>query len=124
MAKSSQLEAMSSHKLDRKRHKGASHPALDEGLINWVLQCQHKRIFLTGDVIKTKAEQFAKKMSIPDDEVPLFSNGWLEKFKKRHSLNQFQTHGESGSVNPDTAVDCLQKIKLYVRNIWTATFSI
>ena len=32
-------------------------------------------------------------------QVPQFSNGWLEKFKRRHNISERTRHGEASSVD-------------------------
>ena len=36
-------------------------------------------------------------MNIQENEL-VFSNGWLEKFKKRNNIKRYRAHGEAGSV--------------------------
>lgn len=34
-----------------------------------------------------------------DMQVPQFSNGWREKFKRRHGISEHTRHGEASSVD-------------------------
>jgi len=90
---------MDEHNLQAKRARDTHFPELDAALANWVLQCQGNRININGDLIKAKASVFAEKLNIPLDDRPVFSNGWLDKFKDRHGFRLFKSHGESGSVD-------------------------
>ena len=36
-------------------------------------------------------------MNIQENEL-VFSNGWLEKFKKRNNIKRYRAHGEAGSA--------------------------
>jgi hypothetical protein len=49
----------------------------------------------------TQLPQYANK---PE---PTFSEGWLSRFKKRHSIKHYRRHGEAGSV----AVDAEEEMK-------------
>ena len=52
---------------------------------------------ISYDLIKLKAIDFATKMEV--DNPPKFSNGWMQKFLKRHGFKKYNVHGESGAVN-------------------------
>ena len=54
---------------------------------------------LSEDLIKASAKRFTTFRGIQEDQLLLFSNGWLRAFQRRHVLKQLSTHGESGSVN-------------------------
>ena len=71
---------------------------VEDGLYEWILRHQD-HVNLTGNLIKEKAKRLAELLS--DGESTLrFSNGWLEKFKKRHGIRSYRRFGESGSVDP------------------------
>ena len=63
-----------------KRARFLHHPELDNALANWVLQMEHRKIRINGDIIKEKGRQFAQALSITNP--PAFSNGWLQSFKE------------------------------------------
>ncbi len=48
-------------------------------------------------MIKEKAKFFANTFNIQEDEL-VFSNSWLDRFKKRNNICQHHMHGESGSA--------------------------
>jgi hypothetical protein len=76
-----------------KRSRFLSHPELDIAVANWVLQMEHRKIRISGDLIKEKACQFAGSLGIINP--PTFSNGWLQSFNQRHSFRENRIHGES-----------------------------
>ena len=84
--------------LSAKRPRISQHPQLDEALLFWVLQCESRRVAVTGSLIKAKAKKFSEQMGITERE---FSNGWLQRFQQRNQLRCTKSHGESGSA--DTA---------------------
>ena len=47
-----------------------------------------------GEIIITKATDFAKLMNIEDFTG---SSGWLNNFKKRHNIKQYNKHGKAQS---------------------------
>jgi hypothetical protein len=78
----------------------ASHwPILDEKLFEWQQRHQDAGFPITGPLLRLKAIQYWKK--IPEYTglpVPLFSDGWLTRFKQRHSLRYYTFYSESASV--------------------------
>uniref|UniRef100_A0AAV1TL65 HTH CENPB-type domain-containing protein n=1 Tax=Peronospora matthiolae TaxID=2874970 RepID=A0AAV1TL65_9STRA len=66
ISKKKELEAMSPSELSAKRPRSVQHPALEEAVALWILQCQHRGVTLTGDLIRTKAASFSTSMDITD----------------------------------------------------------
>jgi hypothetical protein len=73
---------------------------------------------LHREIIKTKAKEFAEKLSNPEIEsqmetIHIFqgsgefhaSDGWYEKFRRRHGLSRFVMAGESANADIDKAED-------------------
>uniref|UniRef100_A0AAV1V2S9 HTH CENPB-type domain-containing protein n=1 Tax=Peronospora matthiolae TaxID=2874970 RepID=A0AAV1V2S9_9STRA len=85
--------------LKSKRTRVLAIPAIDEALANWVLQCQAKRVMLSGDLIKARESLFSTLNGIREDQLLLFLNGWLQSFQARHDFKQLSAYSESGSVN-------------------------
>ncbi|RWS01651.1 tigger transposable element-derived protein 3-like protein, partial [Dinothrombium tinctorium] len=50
---------------------------------------------LSGSILQEKVQHFVEQLSIDFKG----SNGWFEKFKKRHQIKSFRLSGESGSVD-------------------------
>ncbi|CAB4440967.1 unnamed protein product [Rhizophagus irregularis] len=63
----------------------------------WVENVTAGGVVLTDLLIKEKARIFASALNIQENEFA-FSNGWLQKFKKRNNICKFRIHGESGSA--------------------------
>ena len=57
---------------------------------------EHRKIRISGDLIKEKGHQFAQSLSIINP--PSFSNGWLQAFNHHHSFHEHRIHGESGDA--------------------------
>ncbi|KAI0996135.1 hypothetical protein K3495_g12046 [Podosphaera aphanis] len=93
-----ELEEMTPASFSAKRPRISQHPQLDEALLFWVLQCESRRVAVTGSLIKAKAKKFSEQLGITERE---FSNGWLQRFQQRNQLRCIKSHGESGSA--DTA---------------------
>ena len=73
-----------------------------------MLQQQHLRRAVTGDLICLKALDFAQQMHII--EPPKFSHGWLDKFKEQHQFRGIYMHDEAGSA-PEVLKETLASIR-------------
>lgn len=89
------LEKMKDHGAGskRKRLKTCHYDDIDDAMIKWVTVARNKNLPLSGIIIREKAKEFANALGHDDF---LSSVGWLDKFKKRHSIVQKTICGESG----------------------------
>lgn len=80
---------------------------IDAELPTWVKSCSEKRLFLTGHLIRLKAECLrdelvaTAELSTPIRESLVrlcFSKGCLFNFQRRHKRRTRRVHGEAGSV--------------------------
>uniref|UniRef100_A0AAV1TK74 HTH CENPB-type domain-containing protein n=1 Tax=Peronospora matthiolae TaxID=2874970 RepID=A0AAV1TK74_9STRA len=111
--KRKELEAMDTTDLSAKRPRTVQHPAVEEAVAFWVLQCQHRGFALTGDLIRAKAQTFAGSMGVSEKNIS-FSHGWLHKFQQRHKLRAVRIHGESGSADMGALEEALPHLKAVV----------
>lgn len=82
----------------RKRHRSGAHTQVEEALFKWFQEKRAQNVPLSGPVLMTKAEDFAKRLG----DISLNPNtGWLERFKTRHSIVSRSISGESAEVNAD-----------------------
>ena len=87
-------------------------PDLELSLFEWQQRMQNKEATITGDILKRMAEVFWKRLpQYADVEMPKFSNGWLEGFKKRYRIRKYVRHGDAGSVNLDDVESQLMEIR-------------
>lgn len=75
---------------------------LENVLFAWFTQQRFQGIPLDGSMIRAKALQFAKKMYGTDIQF-VASQGWLDKFKKRHGIRQLSISGEKLSADKEGA---------------------
>jgi hypothetical protein len=91
--------------LRSQRHHEGDWPDLEHALFEWQQYMQHKKATITGDILKSKAQELWKGLpQYKDTPMPTWSNGWLGGFKKRHNIKEFVYHGESASAeisNPE-----------------------
>ncbi|KAH8019746.1 hypothetical protein HPB51_021569 [Rhipicephalus microplus] len=78
----------------KKKANQGVYPKLEEALV-WLRTMIAKKIPVSGDILKQKAEVFALQMGVKDFK---FRDGWLRNFKSRNGL-KFKMCGESGAVD-------------------------
>lgn len=83
---------------DRKRPRPttAVNGEFEDLLLRWIRDANSRRISLTGALIQERARSFATQLDMTDFKG---SNGWLDKFLKRHGLVSKTMSGERGDVN-------------------------
>jgi hypothetical protein len=86
---------LNSHQAGLKREKKVPFPLIEEALTIWVESALQTGLVLTDDILSTKALEFA--FLLKEDKFK-GSNGWVDGFKKRHNLKQYNIHGEAASA--------------------------
>jgi hypothetical protein len=88
------------NKLDSQRNYQGDYPDLEDALYHWHIQMEKKQAVLTGDILKTKAHEIWSLLpQYSQQQEPKWSNGWLDRFKKRHNIKEYKLHGEGGSAD-------------------------
>lgn len=80
---------------------------VDKMTYNWLIQVLSKKLPVSGIMIQEKAKEFAEQLNEKEFKA---SNGWLEKFKIRHSLTFANLCGESESAPQRSIDDFLEKL--------------
>ena len=80
----------------RKRARLCANPDIEETLLLWIKKGRSANIPLSGPIIKEKAEELASSLGKSDFRC---SDGWLTRFKKRHSITFRALVGEAASVD-------------------------
>ncbi|KAF7497890.1 hypothetical protein DV113_004068 [Geotrichum candidum] len=81
----------------KKKQRPIKYPLLDAALFEWVQRKEQESLPITGDTLKRVAAQlWARIPEYTSSPQPEFSNGWLDGFKKRHSIKLSGSHNESG----------------------------
>lgn len=70
----------------------------------WFKSARDRNVPVSGPLLATKAEEFAKKFDIANFKA---SSGWLEKFKVRQGISFKRVCGEEKSVDTQSS-DMLQ----------------
>ena len=91
----------------RKKLTQAHAPKLDDGLLMWLKQARGQNLPVSGDLLKEKAMKLAELMHITDFTA---SEGWLDKFKKRHGITFKTVQGEAGAVDSQSLLEWQQQV--------------
>lgn len=74
-------------------------PKLEERLGAWVKKMEQNKVTMSRALITAKARRLQAELD-SDSMVLTLSDGWLNKFMRRHDLRFRVLHGEAGSVDP------------------------
>uniref|UniRef100_A0A023GKX0 Putative tigger transposase n=1 Tax=Amblyomma triste TaxID=251400 RepID=A0A023GKX0_AMBTT len=83
----------------RKRNRDSKYPEVEGALLQWLKNARSANLPVNGPALTAKAEALALQMGHKDFKC---SNGWLERFKKRHGVTSKTIVGESAAVSRDT----------------------
>ncbi|GBC02620.1 hypothetical protein RclHR1_04710008 [Rhizophagus clarus] len=97
------------------RHREVKYPQVEKALGLWVENANANNLPVSEMMIKEKAFYFAQEFSIPRKDI-LFSNGWIEKFKKRNNIHCYRLHGEANSVPLETLFEERRKLQLILQD--------
>lgn len=86
--------------LSSKRFKKCVYDDVDEAVLKWICTMRDQNVPISGPFIIEKALTFAKALGYDEFQG---SNGWLEKFKKRHGIAAKVISGENKDVDD---IDC------------------
>lgn len=69
---------------------------IDDVVFNWLCKARNKNMPISGPLLREKALEAAQRLQLTDFKA---SNGWLEKFCRRHKISFKTVCGESAYVN-------------------------
>lgn len=69
---------------------------IDSALLKWFTVQRNKNIPISGPMLQEKAKKIALELSVPEFQA---SDGWLDKWKKRHQITFRVVSGEAASVD-------------------------
>ena len=90
----------------RQFHSGSG-VVLDKAVLEWFSKVRNQNVPVSGPMIQAKALEFAEELGIESFKA---SNGWLERFRKRHDIKFRAICGESSSVNSETVSNWEEKL--------------
>jgi DDE superfamily endonuclease/Tc5 transposase DNA-binding domain/CENP-B N-terminal DNA-binding domain len=102
------LANYSSFSPSTKKIKKCHFPDVDQALLKWHDIQRERNIPINGPILLEQAKKFAIQLKADTFSGSL---GWLERWKKRHSISFQIVSGEAGSVNDET-------IDSWLKNVW------
>src|SRR3989337_1312838 len=84
-----------SYQAGLKREKKVSFPKIEEALTIWIKTAFQADLIIIDNILSTKALGFA--FLLKEDKFKC-SGGWVDNFKKRHNLRQYNIHSEAASA--------------------------
>ena len=82
-----------------KRSRPSEYSDVNDTLYDWYQLACSKNIYPNGALLTEKAKEIAKHLGKDQFKA---SNGWLDKWKKKHNIKQLVISGESGDVSGAT----------------------
>ena len=108
----------SSEGLQRKRARKAQDPKLDKALFNWFVQENSAGTPVSGEHVKIQAAKIHKQLhddNEPESSTFVASTGFLNRWKRRHAIQQLKISGESRSCDHDAADGFPLEFRDYIR---------
>ena len=85
---------------ERKRQRYGKDREVKDGLWKWFHFAQSRKIPINGPVLVQKAEETAKQL---DHDQYKRSDGWFNRWKKRHDLRYTKLYGEASEADEEAA---------------------
>ncbi|KMR03008.1 jerky-like protein [Lasius niger] len=98
----------------KKRCTGVENSPLEQALYEWFLQKKSIGESVTGTMLQEKAVELNKMLNGTSNFKG--TNGFISKFKKRHSIGSSTVHGEKTSISKSTSTFCREFIKYIMDN--------
>ncbi|GFU15095.1 major centromere autoantigen B, partial [Nephila pilipes] len=80
----------------RKNSRASPYQALEEKLLDWLIDSQEMKLPINSVVIREQAKVIAAELGIDQFTA---SSGWIDRFKNRHGLGNKAVFGESGNFS-------------------------
>ena len=97
------------------RHREVKYPRIEKALGLWVENANANNLPVSEMMIKEKAFFFAQEFDIPHENIS-FSNGWIEKFKRRNNIHCYRLHGEANSAPLETLSEERNKLQTILQD--------
>ena len=92
----------------RHRLRAGSYEKLDQAIFKWLLTVRSRDVAVLALILKTKAVDFAEKMSIENFHA---SDGWLDHWKKRYNVSFKKISGEGNACTDEMTAPFLQRLR-------------
>jgi hypothetical protein len=97
---------LNSYQAGLRRERKLPFVIIEDALALWVENALQAGLAISDNILSTKALEFAFLCNEPKFKG---SDGWIDNFKKRHNLKQYNIHGEAASA-PLQDLDAMREI--------------
>ncbi|XP_060577429.1 jerky protein homolog-like [Ruditapes philippinarum] len=97
----------------RKRARHAKDHNLETAVLTWFNQARSEGMPVSGPVIRAQAKKMNQELNGDDSQFEA-SNGWLSRFKHRHSISQVTIRGEQRSADESAAAAYPEELRKLV----------
>ncbi|GBC42405.2 tigger transposable element-derived protein 4-like [Rhizophagus irregularis DAOM 181602=DAOM 197198] len=104
---------LDSHQAGLRREKKIPFPIIEEALTLWVESALQASLIINDDILSSKALELA---FLCGEDKFKGSNGWVDNFKKRHNLRQYNMHGEAASAPVQELDTMREEIRRVLKN--------
>ena len=105
-------KAANAENLEQKRpNRKAKFEEINSCSLEWFRRVRMRNLPITGPMIQEKARFFAKSFGAEDFAA---SNGWLESFINRHSIDLSTLSGESADVDQAAAQQWMESLPVRI----------
>jgi predicted DNA-binding protein YlxM (UPF0122 family) len=87
---------------------------LDQKVYEWFVAQRSKNIPISGPLLQERARQIRQELGGPNGDDFKASNGWLEKFRKRHGIQYRTICGESAAVDLTTVNEWKKRLSTII----------
>lgn len=104
------LDGQHHRQLAQQRKRREDWPELENALFQWIQRAE-QHITITSATIREKAEFFWRNLAdYKDQEMPTFSNGWLQGFQQRRGIKSYKQYGELASAaSAEDEMNCVRQ---------------
>lgn len=86
---------------------------VDQVVFNWFNKARNLHIPISGPIIQAKALEVAQNIGLNEFKA---SNGWLERFRRRHDITYKTVCGESADVNIEDVKSWKQRLSIILKD--------
>jgi len=103
---------MNSEESKKQRDRPVRFPQVEEAMALWVTNALAAELTINTDILREKAEFFAKHFEIDNFST---SNGWISNFKKRNHIRGYTKCGEAASAPLENLDEERQKLREIIK---------
>ena len=78
------------------------HEDMESALYLWFINAHAQNIIIMDNILREKAKRFGNELGITEFG---YSNGWLTRFKSRHSISCLSITSESAGIDKKLITD-------------------